>query len=167
MVALSTTHVWSQRAPRAENRLGGGVLKTIVILVLLGALSPSALAEEPAQTSAACPTNKEREEKLKKLLEARKVAAQRYEDRAAIPKALDLTNTAILTLSSMATGVGLAGALTLNLPLIFGGLACSGCGYATAATVEIIKQAAFDHRKDDLDALVKAEEEFKEAAMTF
>ena len=59
------------------------------------------------------------------------------------------------------------GALSLNLPLAVGGLACSGCGYATAATVEIIKQAAFDHRKDDLDALVKADEEFKEAAMSF
>ncbi len=142
-------------------------MKPIVIVVLLGALSPSALAEEPAQTSAACPTNKEREEKLKKLLEARKVAAQRLEDRAAIPKALDLINTSVLTVGAIATGFGLAGTLSLNLPMAITGLGCSGCTLATAGTVEIIKHAAFEHRKEDLDALVKAEEEFKEAAMSF
>jgi hypothetical protein len=135
-------------------------------------VAPQAAADEPqatpkAETSTECISDKEKAARLEKLLENRKAAFRRYEDRKSIPSFLDTAGIVTGALGVGGAGIALSGGVSSNSALLIAGAGCSACALTTQLTIAIVNSAFFDHRAEDIAALEKAQVEFNEEAMKF
>jgi hypothetical protein len=137
-----------------------------ILAILVSFATTSVLAQEPAATPV-CVVDKRKEEKIKELRKIRDDSARRLEDRAAVPKVLDLAVIVAAGTANAGAGFGLAGAVTANPFLLLTGLGVGGCCFVSALTLSLVNGAAFDHRKADTEALVKAQEALEKESMPF
>lgn len=137
-----------------------------ILAILVSFAATTVLAQEPAATTA-CVVDKSKEEKIKELRKIRDDSARRLEDRAAVPKALDLTGIITASGANVGAGVGLAGLVTANPFLLLTGLTVGGCCATSTLALSFVNGVAFDHRKEDTEALVKAQEALEKESMPF
>jgi len=140
---------------------------TIVILSSVSASAQERISPPAAvETSSPCPSNDKRKEELGKLIEERQHAIERLQDRAQVPKLIDLATTAGTAVAGITTGIGIGGQISNNSGLILIGYGCAACSW-TAVLGGLIANLVVDHRVEDIAAIDATQKKIDDAAMSF